>query len=81
MPILREAEIVYVRFNPLTDLGQKWEGTNIRTTSGIFLERKKKKELLSSRNSPATCKGPSSPAGSIVWISGASFLQNLGHLS
>lgn len=44
MPIVGEAEIVYVRFNPLTDLGQKWEGTNIRTTSGIFLERKKKKK-------------------------------------
>lgn len=37
-------EEVYVPLNFLTDLSQKWEGTNIRTTSGIFLERKKNKE-------------------------------------
>ena len=81
MPILGEIEIVYIQFNLLTDLGQKREGTNISTASGIFLERKKKmtKKLLSSRNGPTTCKGPSSPAGPIVWISGPSFLQKLGH--
>lgn len=39
--VIRRVEVEYVRFNLLTDLGQEWEGTNVRTASGILLEGKK----------------------------------------
>lgn len=40
--VIRKVEVEYVRFNLLTDLDQKREGTNVRTASGILLEGRKK---------------------------------------
>lgn len=65
--------MAYIQFDLLADLGQKWERTNIRIASGIFLERerekkKKLKELSSSRNGSATSRGPASE-GARVWVS------------
>lgn len=41
--VLRKGEMIYVQFDLLTDLDQKWERTNIRIASGIFLEKERKK--------------------------------------
>lgn len=41
--VLRKGEMIYVQFDLLADLDQKWERTNIRIASGIFLERERKK--------------------------------------
>lgn len=35
-----EGRTGYTPLNLLTDLHQKWEGADISTTSGVFLERK-----------------------------------------
>lgn len=42
--VLRKGEMAYVQFDLLADLGQKWERTNIRIASGIFLEREREKK-------------------------------------
>lgn len=43
--VLRKGEMAYVQFDLLADLGQKWERTNIRIASGIFLEREREKKI------------------------------------
>lgn len=81
--VLRKGEMAYVQFDLLTDLGQKWERTNIRIASGIFLERERERKKNNSKSCSVQGTVPrrlealllrAPESGFLV-----SFLQNPGH--
>lgn len=82
--VLRKGEMAYVQFDLLADLGQKWERTNIRIASGIFLEREREK-----KNNAKSCSGQGTVPRRLEALllrapeSGflVSFLQNPGHFT